>query len=67
MDREMKSGIDSKTQTSKIIEWLENLKSDDVKRRVNSVSKLKEISHAFGPKKTRDQILPFLNGNDLNC
>lgn len=62
MDRDLKNGMDSKAQTSKIIEWLEDLKSEDVKRRVISVSKLREISAAFGPKKTRDQILPFLIG-----
>lgn len=62
MERELKNGIDSKAQTSKIIEWLEDLKSEDVKRRVVSVSKLGEIAYAFGPKKTREQILPFLNG-----
>ena len=62
MERELKNGIEGKTQTSKIIEWLEDLKSEDVKRRVISVSKLKEISHSFGAKKTKDQILPFLNG-----
>ena len=58
----MKNGMDSKAQTSKIIEWLEDLKSEDVKRRVISVGKLREISGAFGAKKTRDQILPFLVG-----
>lgn len=62
MERDIKNGIDTKTQTSKIVEWLEDLKSEDVKRRVISVSKLPEIAMAFGPKKTRDQILPFLNG-----
>jgi hypothetical protein len=62
MERDMKNGMDSKTQTSKIIEWLEDLKSEDVKRRVISVGKLHEISAAFGPKKTRELILPFLIG-----
>ena len=62
MERDIKNGIDTKTQTSKIVEWLEDLKSEDVKRRVISVNKLPEIAMAFGPKKTRDQILPFLNG-----
>lgn len=63
MERDLKNGIENKTQTSKILEWLEDLKSEDVKRRVISVNKIREISIAFGPKKTRDQILPFLNGN----
>ena len=62
MERDLKNGMDSKPQTSKIVEWLEDLKSEDVKRRVIAVGKLREISIAFGPKKTRDQILPFLNG-----
>ena len=67
MERELKNGMSLKSQTSKIIEWLEDLKSEDVKKRIIAVSHLREISKFFGPKKTRDLILPFLNGKFLNA
>ena len=62
MDRDIKNGANSKTQTSKIADWLENLKSEDVKKRTISVSHLGDIAQVFGPRKTKDSILPFLCG-----
>lgn len=61
MEREIKNGK-SKVPTSQLVEWLENLKSEDVKKRTEAVSHLKQIALAFGPKKTREVLLPFLNG-----
>jgi serine/threonine-protein phosphatase 2A regulatory subunit A len=45
---------------SKIIDHLENLKSDDVKKRLSSVQNLNTIAEVFGVEKTRTKLLPFL-------
>lgn len=45
---------------SKIIDYLENLKSEDVKKRLISVENLHKIANVFGPEKTRLKLLPFL-------
>ena len=45
---------------SKTQEFLEDLKSDEVKRRVAAVKHLHLIAEAFGPQKTADTLLPFL-------
>ena len=66
MEREIKNGK-SKVPTSQLVEWLENLKSEDVKKRTEAVSHLKQIALAFGPKKTREVLLPFLNGKFSKC
>lgn len=44
----------------KLIEYLEDLKSDELKRRVAAVKHLHLIAEAFGPDKTLTTILPFL-------
>lgn len=61
MEHSSKNGK-AKIPTSQLVEWLENLKSEDVKKRVESVSHLKDIAQAFGPKKTKEILLPFLTG-----
>lgn len=48
------------TDISKIIDYLEDLKSDEVKKRLASVSQLSNIARAFGPEKTKQLIVPFL-------
>jgi hypothetical protein len=45
-----------------VIGWLENLKSEDIKRRVFAVSHLKEISTYMGAQNTKEKIIPFLAG-----
>lgn len=44
----------------KIIDALEDLKSDEIKRRLAAVAQLGNIARAFGPDKTRQLIVPFL-------
>jgi serine/threonine-protein phosphatase 2A regulatory subunit A len=44
----------------KIIDALEDLKSDEIKRRLAAISQLGNIARAFGPDKTRQLIVPFL-------
>jgi serine/threonine-protein phosphatase 2A regulatory subunit A len=41
---------------------IEELKSKDIKRRINSVKNLDTIAIALGPEKTRIELLPFING-----
>lgn len=45
---------------TKIIDYLENLKSEDIKKRLHSVENLHIIAEVFGPEKTRLKLLPFL-------
>ena len=45
---------------TKIIDALEDLKSEEIKRRLAAVSQLGNIARTFGPDKTRQLILPFL-------
>lgn len=44
----------------KLQDVLEDLKSDEVKRRVAAVKHLNQIAESFGPQKTVDTLLPFL-------
>lgn len=48
------------TDLSKIIDALEDLKSDEIKKRLVAVSQLGNIARSFGPEKTRQLIIPFL-------
>jgi serine/threonine-protein phosphatase 2A regulatory subunit A len=41
---------------------IDELKSDDVKKRVNSVKNLSAIATALGPERTRNELIGFLNG-----
>ena len=45
---------------SKIIDYLEDLKSEDVKKRAAAVRHIHLISEVFGPEKTKQTLLPFL-------
>jgi len=40
---------------------IEELKSKDIKRRVNSIKNLSSIAVALGPEKTRNELLSFIN------
>lgn len=44
----------------KLVEYLEDLKSDEQKRRISAVKHLNLIAEAFGPEKTLSTLLPFL-------
>lgn len=45
---------------NKIIDYLEELKSEDVKKRAAAVRHLHLIAEVFGPEKTKQILLPFL-------
>jgi serine/threonine-protein phosphatase 2A regulatory subunit A len=44
-------------------QYLDELKSDDSKKRLNSVEHLLDIAKTLGPQRTKDELLPFLKGN----
>ena len=44
----------------KIIESIEDLKSEELKQRLNAVSQIGNIARAFGPDRTRQLLIPFL-------
>jgi len=44
---------------------VEELKSDDPKRRVNSVKSLSLIANVIGTDRTRSELIPFVNGNTI--
>ena len=48
------------TDISKIVDFLEDLKSEEIKKRLASVSQLSTIAKTFGPEKTRQLLVPFL-------
>jgi serine/threonine-protein phosphatase 2A regulatory subunit A len=41
------------------------LKHEDIQFRLNSISKLPIITDALGPERTRDELVPFLQGNPV--
>jgi serine/threonine-protein phosphatase 2A regulatory subunit A len=41
---------------------LDELRSEEIKKRINAVTQLKTIAHALGPDRTRLELIPFLNG-----
>jgi serine/threonine-protein phosphatase 2A regulatory subunit A len=43
-------------------QYLDELKSDDSKKRLNSVEHLLDIAKTLGPQRTKDELLPFLKG-----
>ena len=42
---------------------IDDLKHEDMKKRINSVKNLNVIASALGPERTRLELLPFLNGS----
>ena len=44
-------------------QYLDELKSDDSKKRLNSVEHLLDIAKCLGPQRTKDELLPFLKGS----
>jgi hypothetical protein len=61
----MESRINSNNNNhrmSNIINYLENLKSEDIKKRVFAVRHFKEISVSMGAQNTKEKIIPFLAG-----
>jgi serine/threonine-protein phosphatase 2A regulatory subunit A len=41
---------------------IDELKSDDIRKRINSVKNLNVIASALGTERTRIELIPFLNG-----
>jgi serine/threonine-protein phosphatase 2A regulatory subunit A len=41
---------------------IDDLKSDDVRKRVSSVRQLNLIASAIGPERTKNELVPFLSG-----
>jgi serine/threonine-protein phosphatase 2A regulatory subunit A len=41
---------------------VDELKNDDVQLRINAIRNLGTIAMALGPERTRDELIPFLNG-----
>jgi len=38
------------------------MKSEDTEVRIKAMSKLNKVAAALGPQRTREQLLPYLNG-----
>ena len=41
---------------------IDELKNEDIQLRLNSIRRLSTIAHALGPQRTREELIPFLNG-----
>jgi len=41
---------------------IEDLKNEDIRKRLFSVQNLNVIASALGPERTRVELIPFLNG-----
>ena len=41
---------------------IDDLKNEDIRKRLNSVQNLNVIASALGPERTRLELIPFLNG-----
>jgi len=41
---------------------IEELKSEEIKKRINSLKHLTIIASALGPERTRSELLPYING-----
>lgn len=40
---------------------IEELKSEDIKKRINSIKHLTHIGSALGPERTRSELIPFIS------
>ena len=45
---------------------IDELKNDDIQLRLNSIRRLSTIAVALGVERTRDELIPFLNGAPLD-
>ena len=48
---------------SSIATLIDDLKADEVNKRIYSIKNLPLIASALGPERTRLELLPFINGN----
>jgi|JI9StandDraft_1071089.scaffolds.fasta_scaffold371875_1 hypothetical protein len=44
------------------VSLLDELRSEEIKKRLNAVTQLKVIATALGAERTRNELIPFLNG-----
>ena len=42
---------------------IDELKNEDIQLRLNSIRRLSTIALALGAERTREELIPFLNGN----
>jgi serine/threonine-protein phosphatase 2A regulatory subunit A len=42
---------------------IDELKHEDVALRLNAIRRLQTIAIALGPERTREELIPFLDGN----
>lgn len=54
----------SRQEVQRIGSLIDELKSEDPKRRKNSIGSLRDIAKALGPEKTRNELIGFLNGTN---
>lgn len=52
--------VDTANNLYPIATLIDELKSTEQKKRVNSVKKLNTIAVALGPERTRDELLPYV-------
>jgi serine/threonine-protein phosphatase 2A regulatory subunit A len=45
----------------------DSFQHDDVNLRLNAIKRLSTIALALGPERTRDELIPFLDGNVVLC
>ena len=45
-----------------VAQYMDELASEDAKKRLNSVVNVMQIAQAFGKERTKTQLLPFLEG-----
>ncbi len=57
----MKKTVENKTGLPVNV-LLDDLKSDDLRKRVNSVKNLNVIASALGPDRTKSELIPYLSG-----
>ena len=52
--------MQTSNELNRLIDYLEDLKSEEVKRRLVAVKHLADIAKAFGGDRTRKELIPFL-------
>lgn len=58
---------DPPNEITTIASLIDDLKNEDVTFRLNSIKKLSVIANALGADRTRDELIPFLQGNIIYC
>jgi len=56
----MKKGVENKTGLPVNV-LIDELKSEEIRKRLNSVKNLGVIASALGSERTRNELIPFLN------